>query len=161
MIFVTVGTQLPFDRLIKRLDKWAEAHPEHEVFAQIGEGGFKPKFIKFKEKIGPIEFARHFDQAELIVAHVGMGTIIAGLENSKSMVLVPRKSGLGEHRSDHQLDTARKFEHFDLISIVEDINLLDEAIEASLKRDANVFDKAPLQASPELIEGIRSFVLSD
>ena len=35
-IFATVGTQLPFDRLIRGLDSWAECNPEVEVFAQIG-----------------------------------------------------------------------------------------------------------------------------
>ncbi len=35
MIFVTVGEQLPFDRLVRAVDEWAAASGK-EVFAQIG-----------------------------------------------------------------------------------------------------------------------------
>ena len=35
MIFATVGTQLPFDRLIAAVDRWAGTRPGREVFAQI------------------------------------------------------------------------------------------------------------------------------
>jgi hypothetical protein len=34
MIFATVGTQLPFDRLLLGLDSWAAANPGIPVLAQ-------------------------------------------------------------------------------------------------------------------------------
>ena len=37
MIFVAVGTQFPFDRLIRCVDEWALAHGV-EVVAQIAAG---------------------------------------------------------------------------------------------------------------------------
>ena len=36
MIFVTVGTQLAFDRMIKAVDEWAGARGRTDVFAQVG-----------------------------------------------------------------------------------------------------------------------------
>lgn len=38
MIFVTVGHQTPFDRLIRLVDRWAEENMRHDLFAQIGHG---------------------------------------------------------------------------------------------------------------------------
>ena len=43
MIFVTVGTQLPFDRLVRAVDAWAAEHPQVDVFGQIGPASFRPK----------------------------------------------------------------------------------------------------------------------
>jgi len=36
MIFVTVGAQMAFDRLIRAVDAWAGVHPAVSVFGQIG-----------------------------------------------------------------------------------------------------------------------------
>ena len=47
MIFITVGTDLPFDRMIRALDDWAGASGRRDIFAQIGEGGWEPKNIEF------------------------------------------------------------------------------------------------------------------
>ncbi len=45
-IFVTVGTELPFDRLVRAIDHWAgERGRGSEVFAQIGRTQFRPEHI--------------------------------------------------------------------------------------------------------------------
>ena len=107
MIFVTVGTQLTFDRLIRAVDAWAEANPGQEVFAQINEGGYQPRHIAFAAHVDPLTFSRRFAEATVVVAHAGMGTIIPALEAGKPLLLLPRLAALGEHRNDHQVGTAR------------------------------------------------------
>ncbi len=42
MIFVAVGTQFSFNRLIQYMDEWAAQHDE-EVIAQISDGDFIPE----------------------------------------------------------------------------------------------------------------------
>ena len=42
MILVTVGTDLPFDRMVRVVDDWAGETGRRDVFAQIGEGGWEP-----------------------------------------------------------------------------------------------------------------------
>ena len=37
MIFVTVGYQMAFDRLIEAVDEWAGAHPDAELFAYMSK----------------------------------------------------------------------------------------------------------------------------
>jgi len=56
MIFATVGTQLPFDRLIEALDAWAGEHPHIEVFAQIGCGNYLPCHMEWTRDMDPRDF---------------------------------------------------------------------------------------------------------
>lgn len=156
MIFVTVGTQLPFERLIKAVDKWAALHPEQEVVAQIGDTKYQPKHMKVVERVDPSTYAQYFNSADVIISHVGMGTIISGLEGSKQLVLMPRLAKLGEHRNDHQLGTASRFSHFSNISIVDSESELNEAIDRSLVESNRNFEKAS-GVSVELTDALRAF----
>jgi UDP-N-acetylglucosamine transferase subunit ALG13 len=107
MIFVTVGTQLPFDRLIKAVDDWAGANPGAEVFAQIGPTEFRPRHVESVAFLKPDHADRLFRTATQIISHAGMGSIITSLKYRKPLLIVPRMASLGEHRNDHQLATAK------------------------------------------------------
>lgn len=109
MIFVTVGHQMPFDRLIRAVDEWAGSRSRTDVFAQTGRGEFQPKVICATQFLSPGEFDRHMDDASAIVAHAGTGTIIAALQRGKPLLVLPRLSRFGETRNDHQIPTARHF----------------------------------------------------
>ena len=108
MIFVTVGTELPFDRLVKTVDRWAEARGRSDVLAQIGEGGWEPTHFPFRVFIEPSEYSERLRSADLIVAHAGMGTILSAHCYGKPLLVMPRRAGLGEQRNDHQLATAER-----------------------------------------------------
>jgi len=107
MIVVTVGTQLPFDRLIRMMDELAPALGD-EVFAQTGAGQYVPRNIRASAAMAPAEFEAMFRQASVIVAHAGIGTVLKAYKYRKPIVLVPRKAEFGEHRNDHQLATVSK-----------------------------------------------------
>ena len=47
MIFVAVGTQFSFDRLIQYMDEWASQNDE-TVFAQIGDGDYIPENMQWE-----------------------------------------------------------------------------------------------------------------
>lgn len=107
MIFVTVGTQLPFDRLICAADGWAAAHPGTPMFAQIGPGATRPEHIPCEVFLPPARADALMREADLIVAHAGMGTVLSALSLRKPIVVLPRRGVLSEHRNDHQMATAR------------------------------------------------------
>lgn len=107
MIFVTVGTQLPFDRLIKAVDEWAGMNRDRKVFAQIGPTNFKPGNIENVDFLPPDRADQLFRSAELVVSHAGMGSIITSLKYKKPLLIVPRMASYGEHRNDHQMATAK------------------------------------------------------
>ncbi|MEL6999526.1 MAG: glycosyltransferase [Pseudomonadota bacterium] len=123
MIFFTVGTQLPFDRLTQALDVWAADNPDHKIIGQIsdpGPEGYKPRHFAWTEHFDPASFQARFETATHIVAHAGMGTIISALSAGKPLLIMPRRAELGEQRNDHQLATARRFGEKPGIRVVEE-----------------------------------------
>jgi UDP-N-acetylglucosamine transferase subunit ALG13 len=108
LIFLTVGTQLPFDRLVKMLDEWAEDNSDTPIFAQIGGTSYQPKNFEYCSYLDSLDYKIKFDQADVIVAHAGIGTILSCLVSSKSIIVFPRIASLGEHRNEHQLANCKK-----------------------------------------------------
>ena len=43
--------------------------------------------------------------ARLVVAHAGVGSVVSAGEQGKPIVVLPRRAALGEHTSDHQVET--------------------------------------------------------
>jgi len=109
MIFVTVGTQLPFDRLVHAIDQWAKEHPGQDICAQVAASALTPQYITAHPFLSPSDYRRLFLAAELIVSHAGIGSIVMALELQKPIIVMPRRADLHEHRNDHQQGTARRF----------------------------------------------------
>ena len=96
----------PFDRLIRAMDAWAAANPGREMLAQIGDGSFEPAHMPWVRRLERPDYLAAVARSALVVAHVGMGTVITAAEYGKPVVLLPRRGPLGEHNNDHQADTA-------------------------------------------------------
>lgn len=156
MIFVTVGTQLPFDRLIRAVDAWAQAHPDAEVFAQIGPGEYKPQYARWGDFVSPEEFDRYYAESQAIVAHAGMGTILTALQMAKPLLVLPRRADLGEHRNDHQVATARRFDAMGKVAVAFDESELSGKLDALL--DSQASERIGAEASPGLIAALRGFI---
>lgn len=110
MIFLTVGSSLPFDRLVRLIDDAvAERLIAEPVFAQIGNGRYVPSHIEFVRILPRSEFDACFDRASAIISHAGIGTIGAALKVRKPLLAMPRSRALGELVDDHQLVTATRF----------------------------------------------------
>jgi UDP-N-acetylglucosamine transferase subunit ALG13 len=129
VIFVAVGTQAPFDRLVRTVDEWAARHDRHDVFAQIGRGAPRPSRLEWAESLSAPEFGARAAAAEVVVSHAGMGTILTALELGKPILIMPRRAALGEHRNDHQVDTARKLGEMGLATVAQDESELREHLE--------------------------------
>ncbi len=158
MIFVSVGSQLPFDRLIKPIDEWAATHPNETVFAQIGNSSFTPKHIEFCQTIDPVNYNKRIKDADIIIAHAGTGTIITALELGIPLLIMPRLAEKGEHRNNHQLATVKRFSNFSLIKVVEDESHLLSTLDQMLKDKALNTDKVTTTVSEELITTIKNFI---
>lgn len=159
MIFATVGTQLPFDRLVSTLDQWASRNPDEEGFVQLGQGNYRPANLEWARTV-PVElFRSKLKHCDLVLAHAGMGTIISAIEMGKPVIVMPRRAELGEHRNDHQLATAERLRHLGGLEIASDreelIRLLDEFHAAT--RMPDLASPANLDVSKELIHTVRSF----
>lgn len=156
MIFVTVGAQMPFDRLVKAVDQWAKEKGRDDVFAQIGPTEWRPSHIEWTQFLTSAEFFEKFEAADAIVAHAGMGTILSALQNNKSILVMPRRGDLRETRNDHQVATANRLHELGKVAVafdeVELVRKLDEV--DGLEKPGGI---GPY-ASPDLIEAIREFI---
>lgn len=109
LILLTVGTQLPFDRLVSLMDRFAEQHGL-DVYGQVGVTSFQPKNFPVVRNIPAKDFDAKFRAATLIVAHAGIGTVLTAQKYKKPIILFPRIAGSGEHRNDHQTATCHQLE---------------------------------------------------
>ena len=156
MIFVTVGTDLPFDRMVRVVDEWAQATHRDDVFAQIGETDWQPAHIAWSKFLQPPEFARRFAEAEVVVAHAGMGTILSALQWEKPILVMPRRASLGEQRNEHQLATARHLSQLGKINVA-----MDEAELRVMLDGLNQLrprERIGAYASDSLITALREFI---
>ncbi len=156
MILVTVGTDLPFDRMMKIVDRWAGDTGRRDIFAQIGEGGWRPKHIPFVEFLEPAEFKKRFAEASLVIGHAGMGTILSALLHGKPILVMPKMAIYGEHRNEHQTATAKR------MMALGNVNVAFDEIELRAKLDLidELQGREPIEvhASGGLVEGIREFI---
>ena len=152
MIFVTVGTQLPFPRLIAEMVNWAGAHNERVVL-QTGDTSVCGT-CEAHRSLPSDRFLALMEEARIIVSHAGIGSIIAAKTTGRPIILVPRRADLGEHRNDHQMATATAFEGKLGLRVawkMDDLStLLDQPIEAPVAECNPRYDR--------LVERIRSFV---
>jgi len=157
MIFVTIGTQEPFDRLIKAMDKIAEKI-DVEVIAQVSiKSAYQVKHMKTYNFLAPSEFERIFNAADLVVAHAGMGTIISALVNERPLIVMPRQLALREHRSDHQMATVQHFLKLGYVNVANDIDELEIKVMDFLSTgNIQVFSKLGEYASLSLIKDIKN-----
>lgn len=110
MIFLTVGTQFPFDRLVKAVDDLVgEGMLAEEVFAQVGDSTYKPRHFPAVGSLDKRAFDEHFQGASAIISHAGMGTITMALDQNKSLLAMPRRKKYREVVNDHQVELADRF----------------------------------------------------
>lgn len=130
MIFATVGTQKPFPRFADMVAGWARAHPDTPVVLQCGgvcvEAGGN---LVVHDRLPIDTFAHMVDEATVVVAHAGIGTILTALAAGVPVVIVPRFASAGEHRNDHQVDTAHALVDREGVFVALDEDELGRAIQ--------------------------------
>lgn len=156
MIFVTVGAQMPFDRLVQAVDEWAGARSRSDVFAQIGSEGTPPSNIEFTRFLEAAEFKRRIREADVVISHAGMGTILSALEAGRPILVMPRLGARRETRNDHQVATARRLRELGSVAIAMDEPELLEQLDR-LERIAAPDAISP-HASGALIGALRDFI---
>lgn len=156
MIFVTVGAQMPFDRMVRAVDEWAAARARADVFAQIGTTDWRPAHIAWTPLLEPDEFRARVREASVLVAHAGMGSILTALEAGKPILVMPRRGDLKETRNDHQVATAKQFLSLGRVAVAMDEHELPAKLDALETLAAG--EPISRYASPRLIAAVRSFI---
>jgi UDP-N-acetylglucosamine transferase subunit ALG13 len=149
MIFVSVGTnEAPFDRLLRAL---AALPTGERLVIQVGHSsadavprGEVVDFLPFEEMGETIRQARAF------VTHAGVGSIMVALANGKRPIVLPRLKAFGEAVDDHQLQLGRRFARAGLVTLVEEPDLLAEALAGGQAAESVVAESSPLGAELRL-----------
>jgi UDP-N-acetylglucosamine transferase subunit ALG13 len=159
MIFASVGSMLPFNRLVQGVDEWAAANPDAPVFIQIGDSSYEPRHAPWTRIMDHSEYRLRLRECHLFVAHVGMGSILQGLELRKQMLLMPRQAKWREHTTDHQLHTAQRFGHLKGIEVVDDVDALHAGMTRLLDKPMELPEEGFSPVAPqEMIGHVRRFL---
>lgn len=160
MIFVTVGAQMPFDRLVRAVDHWARTNCRDDVFAQIGMSEYRPSNINWTQFLSPEEFRRKYEAATVIIAHAGTGSLITALQLGKPILIMPRRAALLETRNDHQVATSEQFRRFDSITVARDEHELIDKLKDidNLRSEVRSIES---HASRDLTRSLQKFINED
>jgi len=155
MIFLTVGTQFPFDRLVKSVDEVISNNGfDEEIFAQIGESSYKPRNFESVNSLDKRLFDSWMRKASGIISHAGIGTITIALDGNKPLLVMPRLSKYGEVVNDHQVAIARKFEELGHILMAYDTKDLPQKM-----KQLRTFVPCKREAQPQAVaERIAQFL---
>jgi UDP-N-acetylglucosamine transferase subunit ALG13 len=158
VIFVTVGSMMPFDRLIRGMDKWASENPGVDIFAQIGRGGYEPNNMRWTRKLSPGEFQEAVQKASVLVAHAGMGSFFVAMGSRKPIVLMPRFAAKREHTTDHQLHTVEWLRDKPGVYVAMSDDELESAIaKAQIETSVSFHDLGRFAPQPFLVK-LRQFL---
>jgi len=158
MIFVTAGTQKPFDRLIKAVDELALNLNGVQIIAQSLTSNYVAKNITVLNLISPDDFNNYIDSAQLIISHAGMGTIISALVKSKPIIVMPRLVKYNEHRNEHQLATVQKMDSLGYVDVAYDETELKVKVSAMWPGNLKARSTINNVASDDLIKSIHAFI---
>ena len=159
VIFVTVGSQTPFDRLVRAIDGWIQGlgSDAPKVFVQIGNGSYEPQSTTWTRQLPPRDFRQQCQEANLIIAHAGMGTVLTAMQFARPLVVLPRRARLHETRNDHQLATASWLSQRPGIWVAMEEGELPKAIEQALTCSITLRSLPPI-APPPLVSALRTFI---
>ena len=147
MIFLTAGTQFPFDRLVNAVDRAIDNNLiDEEIFAQIGGNSYTPRNFKSVNFLDKSRFDSCIRQSSAIISHAGMGTITIALEHEKPLLVMPRQKKYGEAVNDHQIAIAKRLEELNHFLVAYDERELPDKI-----KELRTFIPTPRKAEPKKV----------
>lgn len=157
MIFLTIGTQLPFDRLVQSVDDIA-GDIDEPIVAQIGEATYVPQHMKAQGSFIPREFDEAVRGCRILVSHAGIGSVLTAQRLAKPIIIFPRQASFGEHRNDHQLATCQQLEGRPGIYVARTADDLRQLITSQTLKGPNTgVDVAELEIVTNLREHLSAF----
>ena len=131
MILVTLGTQNnSFHRLLEEIEKNIDnGNIKEEVIVQNGYTKFDSKQMKLIKEIPQDEFNKLIDQANLVITHGGVGSIITAITKGKKVIAIPRLKKNNKHVKDNQIEIIDSFNEKGYIIGIHSVEELGKALE--------------------------------
>ena len=130
MILVLLGTQNnSFHRLLEEIEKNIKDEIiKDEIIVQAGYTKFQSHRMRIIDLMSKEQLEKFQDEADLIITHGGVGSIISSVEKGKKVIAVPRKHEYGEHVNNHQKEIVKDFNDKGYIIGIEKVEDLKQAI---------------------------------
>jgi UDP-N-acetylglucosamine--N-acetylmuramyl-(pentapeptide) pyrophosphoryl-undecaprenol N-acetylglucosamine transferase len=105
-VVVTLGTQgnYPFRRAVEAVTRVLPqvAGADTEVLWQVASTDTSDLGIRARDRVQASELHQAIAEADVVICHAGVGSVLNALDRGKSPVLLPRSRAYGEHVDDHQ-----------------------------------------------------------
>lgn len=130
MIFVSLGTQdKPFVRL---LDYFEHSNIKDKIIVQAGFTDYESKKFEIHKYLDKDDFDKYINEADLVICHGGVGTIVSCLNKNKKVLAVPRLSKYKEHQNDHQLQIVNAYYQKGYLVMMNDGDDFDDKVREAL-----------------------------
>lgn len=156
MILILLGTQNnSFHRLLEEVQECINNGTiKEEVIVQAGNTKFESKDMKIFDMIEAKRLKELEKQANFIITHGGVGSIIDCIKQNKKVIAVPRYHKYEEHVNDHQLQIINTFKEQGYIKGIEQVGELENAI-----KEINRFEPIKFESSNgKIINLITNFI---
>ena len=130
MILVLLGTQNnSFHSLLEEIEKNIKDEIiKDEIIVQAGYTKFQSHRMRIIDLMSKEQLEKFQDEADLIITHGGVGSIISSVEKGKKVIAVPRMHEYGEHVNNHQKEIVKDFNDKGYIIGIEKVEDLKQAI---------------------------------
>ena len=130
MILVLLGTQNnSFHRLLEEIEKnIKDGIIKDEVIVQAGYTKFQSHRMRIIDLMSKEQLEKFQDEADLIITHGGVGSIVSSIQKGKKVIAVPRMHEYGEHVNNHQKEIVKDFNDKGYIIGIEKVEDLKQAI---------------------------------
>lgn len=131
MILVMLGTQNnSFYRLLEKIEELInQGIIQEQVIVQAGYTKFETKNMEIFDLIPREELEKYQKEANIIITHGGVGSIITSIKEGKKVIAVPRNHEYGEHVNNHQKEIVELFDKKGYIIGINDVDELKIALE--------------------------------
>ncbi|AYF98919.1 glycosyltransferase [Protaetiibacter intestinalis] len=148
-VVVSLGTQdgYPFDRLVAAL---APLVADAEVLWQTGPHDVSRFGVEGRATVPHAELTAAIEEADLVVAHAGVGAAVTAIEAGKCPVLVPRLARHHEHIDDHQVQIAQELARRGLAVHATPEQLSSELLLDAARRSTRTVGAAPFALDEQL-----------
>ena len=130
MILVMLGTQNnSFHRLLEEIDNLIDKKIiDQKVIVQAGYTKYQSKNMQIVDFMSKEELEKLQEQADLIITHGGVGSIVSSLKKEKKVIAIPRLHEYNEHVNNHQIEIIEKFNERGNIIGIKDVKELEQAV---------------------------------
>lgn len=130
MVLVLLGTQNnSFVRLLEEVEKNIDnGNIKDKVVVQAGYTKFNSDKMTIYNLISSQEMEKLVNDADLIISHGGVGSILQCVKKGKVVIGIPRQKKYSEHINDHQKQLIRVFNNQGYIIGIENITELESGL---------------------------------